>query len=112
FVNSRHEHEDAHASYNAGIPINENFVLSDGTSMAAPRMSSVGKHDINCYCDEIPIVEGAKRYQDTGIKNFELWLKSVEEEGEGAVYRKALAGFFKDEGERYVQHFLAVMGVS
>ena len=49
-----------------------------------------------------------KGYEALGLKSYETWLKGVEDEGEGKRFRKAIARYFLDEGERYAAHLLRV----
>jgi HK97 family phage portal protein len=118
FFNSRQAHKDAHEAYSEGIPLEENFVVSDkdegwSETMTAPRQGSIAANNISCYCEEIPMVEKGKAfvgYEAANVKSYETWLKSVEDEGEGKRFKTALARYFLDEGERYAAHLLRVAG--
>jgi len=112
FFNSRQAHMDAHNAYSGGIPLEELFEVG-GERLTAPRQGSRPENNINCYCEEIPMMEKGKAfggYEALGLKSYEAWLKGVEDEGEGKRFRKAIARYFLDEGERYAAHLLRVAG--
>ena len=83
-------------------PINQPFIVM-GERLMYPGGGGSAANVINCRCSEAPVT-GKEFNREEFWKEWDVALAKVEETL-GEKYRKALARWFKAEGERYATYF-------